>query len=103
MNLYTDDVIYDDIALVEVNGTITMQPYHIAPICLPQYDYHYSREEYGIVAGWGYLDMNGTLPQSLQMGWVKINKNSLDEIDNYGKNIIVRPQINGTVSCLVNI
>ena len=96
---------YNDIALLKVDRDITMQPYNVAPICLPQYNYHNTEEEYGLVAGWGAVasDTNVPIPQHLQIGWIKIQKSYQDHLGFWTSKIIVQktPAVNGTAPCKV--
>ena len=101
------DDINHDIALLKVDRNITMQPYHVAPICLPQYNYHNTEDEYGLLAGWGSISGNASEPviKNLQIGWVKILKSYQDGSGIWSKDMIIErtPAVNGTMICNVSM
>ena len=95
-----------DIALLKVDHDIIMQQYHIAPVCLPQYKYYNTEDEYGVVAGWGVFtgDMSVPTPH-LQIGWVRIQKSYQNRFGIWSKDLIIErtPAVNGTMICSVSM
>ncbi|KAL1131783.1 hypothetical protein AAG570_011396 [Ranatra chinensis] len=81
---YLEDSFGRDIALLQVKPRIVLDGATTAPICLPQQGQVFQTGSEGILAGWGRLNEDGSLPEALRhVSLPLVDKNLCDA--NYTK------------------
>ncbi|CAG2121911.1 unnamed protein product, partial [Medioppia subpectinata] len=95
----------DDIGLIELNTALDFTApkgshyRRVNSVCLPKADIYNTDNEYGLVAGFGTMNITKHLADWLQMGWIKIWKKLNKHFDDYGKMIIARQVANSASVC----
>jgi len=69
---YNSGNMHNDIALLEIDGSMDLSSSAIQPVCMPNRGYEWPADSQFIVSGWGTLSSGGRSPDTLQQVTVPI-------------------------------